>query len=143
MNETLHEALGSLLLNVWCCLSPVAFITLYVLVLVSWKDRWRWLASLSLLPPIAAFVIVVVRIAVDMLSDPSSDSHTLLPIEIAVRTVMWSPLSLVILLLVYLVRRRVQLPDRRRCMGKCPKCGFDLRGDLESGCPECGWNRAH
>ena len=25
--------------------------------------------------------------------------------------------------------------------GGCPKCGYDLRGDLDSGCPECGWNR--
>jgi len=23
----------------------------------------------------------------------------------------------------------------------CPKCKYDLRGDLASGCPECGWNR--
>ncbi len=25
--------------------------------------------------------------------------------------------------------------------GHCPKCNYDLRGDLASGCPECGWNR--
>jgi len=25
--------------------------------------------------------------------------------------------------------------------GRCPKCGYDLRGQLEAGCPECGWNR--
>lgn len=25
--------------------------------------------------------------------------------------------------------------------GKCPKCDYDLRGDLSSGCPECGWRR--
>jgi hypothetical protein len=25
--------------------------------------------------------------------------------------------------------------------GRCPKCGYDLRGDLKRGCPECGWNR--
>ena len=24
---------------------------------------------------------------------------------------------------------------------KCPQCGYDLRGDLEPGCPECGWRR--
>ena len=27
--------------------------------------------------------------------------------------------------------------------GRCPKCGYDLRGQLPgaTGCPECGWNR--
>ena len=25
--------------------------------------------------------------------------------------------------------------------GRCVKCGYDLRGDMEQGCPECGWNR--
>ena len=29
---------------------------------------------------------------------------------------------------------------RRRC-GRCLKCGYDLRGDLKEGCPECGWRR--
>lgn len=24
---------------------------------------------------------------------------------------------------------------------KCPQCGYDLRGDVEPGCPECGWRR--
>ena len=33
---------------------------------------------------------------------------------------------------------RRHLPIKR---GRCPKCGYDLRGDLESGCPECGWGR--
>jgi len=30
-----------------------------------------------------------------------------------------------------------RLPDPTRC----PACKYDLRGDLKSGCPECGWNR--
>jgi len=25
--------------------------------------------------------------------------------------------------------------------GRCPRCGYDLRGNLDAGCPECGWNR--
>lgn len=29
----------------------------------------------------------------------------------------------------------------RRKRGLCIKCGYDLRGDLSSGCPECGWER--
>ncbi len=29
----------------------------------------------------------------------------------------------------------------RRNRGLCINCGYDLRGDLSSGCPECGWRR--
>jgi len=29
----------------------------------------------------------------------------------------------------------------RRKRGRCVKCGYDLRGDVAAGCPECGWNR--
>lgn len=32
-----------------------------------------------------------------------------------------------------------QLLRKRR--GRCPQCGYDLRGDLSQGCPECGWGR--
>jgi len=31
---------------------------------------------------------------------------------------------------------------RRRVKGRCLACGYDLRGDLAAGCPECGWARA-
>jgi len=26
--------------------------------------------------------------------------------------------------------------------GRCPKCAYDLRGEMEQGCSECGWGRA-
>ncbi|MEE9128821.1 MAG: hypothetical protein V3T84_02300 [Phycisphaerales bacterium] len=29
----------------------------------------------------------------------------------------------------------------RRKRGQCIKCGYDLRGNLSHGCPECGWQR--
>ena len=29
----------------------------------------------------------------------------------------------------------------RRLGGRRLACGYDLRGDLERGCPECGWRR--
>ena len=29
---------------------------------------------------------------------------------------------------------------RSRHRGHCPACDYDLRGDLTTGCPECGWN---
>jgi len=25
--------------------------------------------------------------------------------------------------------------------GRCPRCGYELRGNMNAGCPECGWNR--
>ncbi len=30
----------------------------------------------------------------------------------------------------------------RRKRGLCPMCGYDLRGELDAGCSECGWVRA-
>jgi hypothetical protein len=30
---------------------------------------------------------------------------------------------------------------RRRRRGCCMSCGYDLRGEFDAGCPECGWNR--
>lgn len=29
----------------------------------------------------------------------------------------------------------------RKRRGLCPMCKYNVRGDLDSGCPECGWNR--
>lgn len=43
------------------------------------------------------------------------------------------------LLLVGTSQGRARL---RRARGRCPKCGYDLRGRLEEGCPECGWRRS-
>jgi hypothetical protein len=37
---------------------------------------------------------------------------------------------------------RINRGIRRKMFGRCPRCAYDLRGDLKSGCPECGWNRA-
>jgi hypothetical protein len=36
----------------------------------------------------------------------------------------------------FILRRHIRLKR-----GRCPKCGYDLRAELEGGCPECGWNR--
>ena len=43
---------------------------------------------------------------------------------------------------VLLVGWRIALRRWRAHAGRCPQCGYDLRGDLARGCPECGWNRA-
>jgi hypothetical protein len=41
----------------------------------------------------------------------------------------------------FAVRSRASLRRTRRESGRCPECGYDLRGELAEGCPECGWNR--
>ncbi len=38
------------------------------------------------------------------------------------------------------IRRQITTRIRRK-RGHCPKCGYDLRGELDAGCPECGWRR--
>jgi hypothetical protein len=30
----------------------------------------------------------------------------------------------------------------RRMRGRCARCAYDLRGDFDRGCPECGWRRS-
>jgi len=46
----------------------------------------------------------------------------------------------IILWLLYrtssVLRRHIRLKR-----GRCPNCGYDLRGKHDAGCPECGWNR--
>ncbi|UCD74914.1 MAG: hypothetical protein JSV91_14145 [Phycisphaerales bacterium] len=37
---------------------------------------------------------------------------------------------------LFVLRRHV-----RHKHGHCLKCGYDLRGEYDAGCPECGWNR--
>lgn len=47
--------------------------------------------------------------------------------------------ALVLWLLIpgpFVLRRHIRIKR-----GRCPKCGYDLRGELEAGCPECGWDR--
>ena len=40
----------------------------------------------------------------------------------------------------FVLRRHLRRHLRRK-HGHCLSCGYDLRGDLVGGCPECGWNR--
>ena len=47
--------------------------------------------------------------------------------------------ALIIFALIQIVR--FGRMARRRYRQQCPLCAYDLRGDLSSGCPECGWGR--
>lgn len=54
----------------------------------------------------------------------------------AANTALYSALWFGVLFVPGAARRWVRL---RR--GRCLKCGYDLRGNLAAGCPECGWGR--
>ncbi len=57
--------------------------------------------------------------------------------------------SALILLLVIAVRiawvgcreKVWETVQMRRREGRCMKCGYDIKGEFERGCPECGWRR--
>lgn len=71
---------------------------------------------------------------------------------LVVNTVSYAAALWILLSIPLLLRRQI-----RRLRGRCPKCGYDLRGapapgpapapgsapapERQSGCPECGWNR--
>jgi len=47
-------------------------------------------------------------------------------------------LALVTVGMFIAIRRAVRRAERRRVMGQCPACGYDLRG-TQGRCPEWGW----
>ena len=53
-----------------------------------------------------------------------------------INTIFYAPIVWMLWLSPLVVRRFI-----RRRQGRCINCGYDLRGELESGCPECGWRR--
>lgn len=66
---------------------------------------------------------------------------TVLPIRplvagFAANTLMYALAAGALITGVSWIARRLATPA-----GHCPKCRYDLRGDLAGGCPECGWGR--
>lgn len=57
-----------------------------------------------------------------------------------VNTAFYASLWFLILVFPFYSCRYVLQKRRYRC-GKCPICKYDLRNEMNSGCPECGWNR--
>lgn len=53
-----------------------------------------------------------------------------------INTLLYAAALLLVFVVCAYTRRLMRI---RR--GRCRKCGYDLRGDLERGCPECGWGR--
>ncbi len=54
----------------------------------------------------------------------------------AINTIFYAALLWLLTLGPFTARRMI-----RRKRGHCIKCGYDLRGEFSSGCPECGWRR--
>jgi hypothetical protein len=66
---------------------------------------------------------------------------------------MWNPPSIddvlfypligiaLVIILYILARNGGWRRWHRRRRGACLNCGYDLRGDVSHGCPECGWRR--
>ncbi|HEX2837223.1 MAG TPA: hypothetical protein VHN77_03745 [Phycisphaerales bacterium] len=55
---------------------------------------------------------------------------------LSVNTAFWGAMWLGVLAVPAAMRG-----SRRRAKGLCPVCAYDLKGELNNGCPECGWNR--
>ncbi len=71
----------------------------------------------------------------ESIHQPSPESHT--PSGLLFAGAVLAAFTGFVLVLVSRPGRKLQ----HRSVGHCPKCGYDLRGDLDNGCSECGWGR--
>ncbi|MCC6678002.1 MAG: hypothetical protein IT436_12735 [Phycisphaerales bacterium] len=67
--------------------------------------------------------------------------HNALAIALGVLFLAGLPRSLIATARRIATFRGERRSERRLAHGLCPPCGYDLRGEFEAGCPECGWNR--
>ena len=68
-------------------------------------------------------------------------SESVFPLHIVwkgviINTIFWALVGNGVMFIHYRMRK-----FRRVRSGNCPLCGYDIRGDFTSGCPECGWKR--
>lgn len=87
---------------------------------------------------LAAFIIVLFTPCVfivlfaghfGLLSDMSGEGAVVIAFILAI---------LIPVLVWYLVYKLLMTKDDGFA---CPSCGYDLRGNIAAGCPECGWMR--
>ncbi len=58
-------------------------------------------------------------------------------LNLAINSLFYGTLAYGLWVIPGVLKRR-----RRMRRGLCPQCKYDLRGDHDAGCPECGWGRA-
>ena len=104
---------------------------------MSYRETFLYDDSDTLAPPIVVGGLLV-RQTPTPLNYARPDALPLIPIW------PWFYLQTLIIgaaLLVVMMVVRQSRTWRRRKGGRCVRCGYDLRGQLGAGCPECGWNR--
>ena len=50
-------------------------------------------------------------------------------------------LMIICTLALLIIRELAAVRKEKLRRGRCLKRGYDLRGELDAGCPECGWGR--
>lgn len=63
-----------------------------------------------------------------------------LPLGILSNTALYGSMAWLVIFGPIAVYRSIQAEQRKR-LKCCHRCGYDLQGDLDGGCPECGWRR--
>jgi len=104
---------------------------------------WPWL---SLWYPVQASPLAkghALRGGIDLiaLTGRTADQYRAIPLlpiwpGLLLNTAFYGTLWALLLFGLPLLRQ-----TRRRRKGRCPRCNYDLKRDLEHGCPECGWRR--
>lgn len=61
------------------------------------------------------------------------------------KTWLWNSIMVgvagIVIALAPVLASRYLSARQRAERGRCPECDYDLRGELDKGCPECGWGR--
>jgi len=60
---------------------------------------------------------------------------------VLINSALFGAMWLILVVAVYHGVRLLFIETIRARRGRCVKCSYDLRGEFEKGCPECGWGR--
>ena len=109
----------------------------------------RWFARILDCFALGVFTIVGVFISIFMVGAILCDDRMMMIQDEGLPTGMLmvgATLLVVAATVLALLSFSGAIRDARRILrthlGLCPMCKYDLRGDLDAGCPECRWNRA-
>jgi hypothetical protein len=116
-------------------------------ITMNWEEAFGWPMPAMMATIYDNGVTVRYQNVIDLGSHPTDWSMRLyLPTKVIwtgaiINTLIFTPLSWLIIMLPMMLLLRVPRWLRKR-KGRCPNCGYDLRGRLEAGCSECGWRRS-